>query len=140
MTVTISRRSLLGVTAALPVLAIPATATPAEHPLDTQMRASRQEANARFWKLHAQLMALEAEWSACPDDDGVSQDRISALMSAKFDEAMMQPVSCALAVLAKLKVMEFEPNNIVLPHPAETGAQMIEWDLERCAKERFLIA
>ncbi|WCT76336.1 hypothetical protein [Novosphingobium humi] len=138
MTLAISRRSLLGATAALPVMAIPATAAPAEYLLDAKMRASRQEANVKFWKLHAQLEALEAEWSACPDDDRVSQDRISALVSAKYDEAIMQPVSCPLAVLAKLKLMEFEPGNAVLPYPAETGTQMIEWDLERCAKEKLL--
>lgn len=138
MTVTISRRSLLGATAALPVLTFPASAAPAEHPLDAQMRASRQEANAKFWKLHAQLEALEAEWSACPDEDEANETRLSDLVSAKFDETMMQPVSCALAVLAKLKMTDFDPAGLALPYPAENAAQMIQWDLERCAKERLV--
>lgn len=137
MTLAISRRSLLGATAALPALTFPAIAAPAEHPLDAQMRASREAANAKFWNLHTQLEALKAEWSACPDDDRANEERLSHLVSAKYDETMMQPVSCALAVLAKLKLTEFDAANAVLPYPAETAAQMIEWDLDRCAKERL---
>lgn len=133
----VSRRSVVGAIPALPVLAIPAAKA---HPLADEMRASREAANAKFWQLHAELEALEAEWSACPDDDDEKERRLAELVNAKFDETMMQGVSCPLAVLAKLKLASFDAGGLSLPYPAITAAQMIEWDLGRCAAERRVAA
>lgn len=130
----ISRRSMLGAVAALPAVAIPAVAIAAESSFLASMRESREAANAKFWRLHAELEALEAEWSACPDDEDETERRLGGQVQAKFDEAMMQGVFCPLAVLAKLRLAQFDVGGVSLPKPAGTLAQMIEWDLDRCAK------
>lgn len=129
-----SRRSMLGAVAALAVVALPAVAVASESPLVAQMRASRESANAKFWKLHDEHLALEAEWSACPDEEQEREKALQDLADAKWNEVMLQPVFCPLAVLAKLKMTNFVPGDYCLPYPAENAARMIEWDLDRCAK------
>lgn len=130
----ISRRSILGAAVALPVVALPAVTVASETTFAAQMRASRESANAKFWQLHEEHLALEAEWSACPDEDQEREDALQAQADAKWNEVMLQPVFCPLAVLTKLKMTNFLPGDYRLPYPAENAARMIEWDLNRCAQ------
>ena len=128
----ISRRSLLGAAFALSAIAAPATAIAVTN-------SQAEVANAKFWRLNAEREALERQWSAVPEDDDEGERRVAALADAKFDEAMMQPVDCPLAVLAKLKMTHFGPQDYSLPYPAESAAKMIEADLQRCAARNLAI-
>ncbi|RQW41375.1 hypothetical protein [Novosphingobium sp. LASN5T] len=110
----------------------------AEHPLAAQMRASREAANARFWKLHAELEALEAAWEVDTDDSEENWERHAEGVHDATERVLMQGVFCPSAVLAKLNIVHFDPAGYMLPAPVHSAAQVIEWDLERCAKERLL--
>lgn len=131
----VTRRPLLGVVAAVPVLALPAVA--AEHPIVAEMRASRESANARFWKLYAEARALEDAWDADPDDSDENWNRHSVGVHDAYERAMMQAVFCPAAVLAKLRITGFDPEGYALPAPVNRASRVIEWDLERCAKEKL---
>lgn len=114
------------------------TTITAEHPLVRRMAASREAANRRFWQLHAELEALEAEWAKIPDGSPEREAFFDEAVDAKFDEVMLQGVSCPSAILAKLKLVQFDAGGFALPAPAHTAARMIEWDLERCANADLL--
>ena len=135
----VSRRSMLRAAAALPALAIPKTVAATHHPIAKRAADSRASANAKFWVLCAELASLEAAWSACPDDDEVSEQRLSKQIYAKLDEALMQGVFCPRAVLEKLKLVHFDAGGVALPEPAKNLSQMIEWDLERCQEALLAI-
>lgn len=136
----ISRRSLLGAVAASPALALPAVAVSAEHPLVAEMRASRESANAEFWRLYSEARALEEAWDADPDNSDENWDRHSQGVHAAYERALMCAVFCPAAVLAKLKITGFDPAGYALPSPIKTADKVIEWDLERCAKEKLFVA
>lgn len=133
----VSRRSLLGAVASVPVLALPVVA--AEHPLIAEMRLSRESANAKFWKLHGVARALEDAWDADPDNSDENWDRHSEGVRVAYERALMQAVFCPTAVLAKLRITGFNPEAYALPSPVDRASRVIEWDLERCAKERLFV-
>lgn len=132
----ISRRSMLGAVAALPAMAAPAIVIAKETPFLASMRASRDAANAKFWRLHAEYVAFEEAWSAVPDDDTERENQLTEKVQDAAARCLMQPVFCPAAVLAKLKITGFDPVGYRLPGPIKRADQVIEWDLERCAKER----
>lgn len=130
----ISRRSMLAAVAALSAVTVPAVAIAEESPFLAHMRESRDAANAKFWKLHDDFRALEAAWECSPDE---SQEQWEESARAVHDAAvrtLMQPVFCPAAVLAKLKITRFDPAGYSLPYPVNSADQVIEWDLDRCAK------
>lgn len=133
----ITRRSLLGAIAATPALAVPAVAAATEHPLVVEMRASRESANARFWQLNAEARALEDAWDADPDDSDENWNRHSQGVHDAYERALMQAVFCPAAVLEKLRITGFAPEAYAMPAPVNRASRVIEWDLERCAKEKL---
>lgn len=132
------RRSLLGAVASAPALVISAVA--AAHPLTAEMRASRESANAKFWRLHAEARALEDAWDADPDDSDDNWNRHSKGVREAYERALMQAVFCPAAVLVKLRITGFRPEDYALPVPVNRASRVIEWDLERCAKERLFVS
>lgn len=135
ISIEMSRRSMLGAVAALPAFAVPAGGMAAKHPLVAEMRASREAANAKFWQFYAEARALEDAWDADPDDSDDNWDRHSAGVHDAYERALMQAVFCPAAVLAKMRITGFNPSDFALPAPVNTADRVIEWDLERCAKE-----
>lgn len=134
-----SRRSLLGAATALPLAAIPVAAAAAEHPTVKRMAESRAAADAKFWALHAEFQRLEAAWEADPDDSDDNWNGQADKVRAAFDAMMLAGVFSVDAVLAKMRAANFELS-IALPGPVKTLAQMIEWDLNRCAMQALAIS
>lgn len=132
----ISRRSMLGAVAAFPVMAAPAIATAKESPFLESMRRSREAANEKFWKLHAEALALEEAWLSDPDQSQPNFGRHVDNVTRAYDRALLQAVFCPAAVLAKLNIVDFNAREYALPAPVFRASNIIEWDLERCAQER----
>lgn len=133
----ISRRSMLGAVAVLPLAGAPPATLAGESPFLAKMRRSRESANATFWRMHAEARALEDAWDADPDDSDENWERHSEGVRVAYERALMQAVFCPAAVLAKLKVTGFDPAGYALPAPVKTADRIIEWDLQRCAQANW---